>query len=375
MPVTTLWAEDEQASKGDPDAVGHSADGNYWDLSPGPKVELPRIMITKSDEGSFGFDFFGSTKAAVESHEYVLIDKEGNALSEEEAHHAIETKHHLHFPIKPAHGNIWLDLSITRQLLFVFISAFILLIMALRFASKYRKGIGVDTAPKGKFQNAMEALVVYIRDNIANAALGDKADKYLPYLLTVFLFILLGNLIGLLPFGVTATSNISVTAALAVITFIMTSVGGTRDYWKHIFNPPGISLGVKIILVPIEFVSIFIKPLALAFRLFGNMVSGHLVILSILGMTFVFGATLGHGWGLGTSWFWFLLTVGIYLLKILVSFIQAYVFTMLSAIFIGMAVVEHDHHDDHAKEISSDHNSIVAAEELHLETSPVTVAA
>jgi len=309
----------------------------------------------------------------LKSGEYVLVDKYGTKFTQDEQKHAIEEKHHLHYPVVPARGHTVVDFSITRQLLFVFFTALVLLLLGLRTASKYKKGIGVDSAPKGKFQNAMESLVMYIRDNVAVPSLGDKADKYLPYLISVFLFIVLGNLLGLIPFGVTATSNISVTAALAVITFLLSVFGASKDYWRHIFNPPGMNIGVKVILVPIEFIGMFIKPFALAFRLFGNMVSGHLVIISIIGMTFIFGAKLGHGWGWGTSPLWYLLTVGIYLLKIMVSVIQAYVFTMLSALFIGMAVEEHDHHDDHAH---ADHGHLEGhTEPAHADLTPALATA
>ena len=193
----------------------------------------------------------------------------------------------------------------------------------------------------------MEVIIAFIRDDIAKASIGEKYRRYVPYLLTVFFFILLGNLLGLVPWGVTATSNIMVTGALAVITFLITQFSGTKDYWKHIFWPPGVSVPIKLILIPVEFLGIFTKPIALAFRLFGNMISGHLAIVSILGLIFITTAKINAWVGAFVFVpFSMALTIFIFLLKILVSFIQAYIFTMLSAVFIGLAAEEH-HHDEH----------------------------
>ncbi|MFV1979925.1 MAG: F0F1 ATP synthase subunit A, partial [Rhodothermia bacterium] len=164
------------------------------------------------------------------------------------------------------------------------------------------------------------------------------------------IFILLGNLIGLVPWGVTATSGISVTSALAVITFLITNFAGTRAYWKHIFNPPGMPVLVKPIIIPVEILGLFTKPVTLAVRLFANMLSGHLVIESLLGLIFIFTVKVGVGAGIGSIFVTIPMTIFIYLLKILVSIIQAYIFTMLSALYIGLAVEEHSHEDHHEDE-------------------------
>jgi F-type H+-transporting ATPase subunit a len=189
----------------------------------------------------------------------------------------------------------------------------------------------------------MEALIIFIRDEVAKPTIGDKYRKYLPYLLSVFLFILLGNLIGLLPWGVTATSGIAVTGALALITFSITQLAGSRDYWMHIFNPPGVPGFVKPIIIPVEILGLFTKPITLAVRLFANMLSGHLVIVSLLGLIFIFTAKIGTVAGWGSILVAVPMTIFIYMLKILVSIIQAYIFTMLSALYFGLAVEEHGH--------------------------------
>lgn len=345
MAVHPARVEAATERPGDPDAIGHSADGNYLDLSPIGKFELPRIFIARGPEG-VRFDVFGSTRAALDSGLYTLGDAAGNVMVEASLAEALSTGKHYYFPVRPVEGSILLDLSLTRQLVFVFIAAILLLVLGLGLAARYKREGAAARAPRGSFQNLMEVIIIFIRDEIAKPTIGDRHRKYLPYLLTVFLFILIGNLLGLVPWGVTATSNIMVTATLAIITFVITQLSGTKDYWKHIFWPPGVPTFVKPILIPVEILGMFTKPFALAFRLFGNMVSGHLVILSILGLIFIFTAQFGSAVGIGTALFVSVpLTVFIFVLKLAVSLIQAYVFTMLSALFIGLAIEEHEHHD------------------------------
>lgn len=342
MPLAVSAAESEG---GDPDAIGHSADGNYLDLSPWGKFELPRLLLVNVEEGGVRFDVFSSTKKALESGRYTLGDAAGNVLVEADLAEALSTDYHYYFPLVPVNGSVIIDLSITRQLLFVFIAAVLLLILGLALASRYKRH-GRESAPRGVFQNMMEVIIIFIRDEVAKPTIGERYRRYLPYLLSVFLFILIGNLMGLLPWGVTATSNIMVTATLAMFTFVITQFSGTKEYWQHIFWPPGIPVFVKPILIPVEILGLFTKPFALAFRLFGNMVSGHLVILSILGLAFIFAAQFGSGVGWAMAAFVSVpLTIFIYILKIAVSLIQAYVFTMLSALFIGLAIEEHEHHE------------------------------
>jgi F-type H+-transporting ATPase subunit a len=357
----------DKAADGDPNAVGHSADGYYLDSGLGPVLELPRLFLVQRADGSIGFDSFWSTKSAVNDPDYTLsgVPIKGTNIAEavnmtsDEVEEAVSGKAHIYFPVVYAQegGRILIDFSITRQLLFVFLSALLVLLLGLSLASKYKRGIGRTTAPRGTWHNMIETIVVFIRDDVAKPSIGVKYRKYLPYLLSVFFFILIGNLLGLVPLGVTATSHIMVTGALALVTFVVTQLAGTRDYWAHIFNPPGVPGFVKPILVPIEFVGLFTKPLALAFRLFGNMVSGHLVIVSILGLIFIFAARINPVVGGATVFLAVPITVFVYLLKIVVSFVQAYIFTTLSAVFIGMAAEEH-HHDEHETPHEAQHARI-----------------
>ncbi|NNE34543.1 MAG: F0F1 ATP synthase subunit A [Rhodothermales bacterium] len=250
--------------------------------------------------------------------------------------------------IAAAHGDkILIDLSITRHLLIAWIVMFLLYFVFVGAARKYKAGVGRETAPQGRTQNMLEVLVLFVRDEIARPNIGEKAGKFVPYLLTVFFFILACNLIGLLPFSTTATSNITVTAILAGITFLITQVSGTKDYWKHLAGPPGVPLFVRPLLIPVEILGLFTKPFALAIRLFANMTAGHIVILSLIGLIFTFTNAYGRPVGWGTSIVWVGFTLFILCLELLVAFLQAYIFTMLSALFIGMAVEEHDHEHEH----------------------------
>ncbi len=331
------------AEGGNPDAVSHAADAYYLDFLPVGKLELPRILLVQRRDGGLGLDVFSSTHSALESGRYGLLSRDGAPLTPEEVDEVIAEHKHVYFPLVPLSGSVVVDFSISRNLVFVFIAAILLLLVAFRLAARYRRGIGVETAPRGLWHNFMEVLIVFVRDEICRPTLGAKTGKYFPYLLTAFLFIMIANLMGLVPWGVTATSGIAVTAALASFTFVITQIAGTKDYWRHIFNPPGVPGFTKVILVPIELVGMFTKPLALAFRLFGNMVSGHLVIVSLLGLIFIFTSQFGTGMGVASIFISVPLTLFIYVLKLAVALIQAYVFTILSAVFIGLALEEHEH--------------------------------
>jgi F-type H+-transporting ATPase subunit a len=195
--------------------------------------------------------------------------------------------------------------------------------------------------------NALEALILYVRDEVARPNIGAKADKYVPFLLSLWFLILGANLIGLIPLSVTSTANINVTAVLALFTFFVVQVNGTKDYWQHILWPPGIPTWVKFMLVPVEILGLFIKPFVLAVRLFANMTAGHLVILSFIGLIFTFKGLFGAVGGFGVAPVSVAFALFIYLIEILVAFLQAYIFVMLSALYIGAAVEEHEHHGNH----------------------------
>ena len=187
----------------------------------------------------------------------------------------------------------------------------------------------------GKF---LEPLVLFVRDEIAIPNIGEKYyQKYMSYLLTVFVFIWFINLTGLTPLGINVTGNIAVTFALALMTFIITQVSAKSTYWKHIFWMPGVPVPMKIILAPIELLGVFIKPFALMIRLYANISAGHIVLMSLVGLLFIFNNWFARGAFLG-------LTLFLSIIELLVAFLQAYIFTMLTALYFGFAVEEHDDH-------------------------------
>lgn len=223
-----------------------------------------------------------------------------------------------------------LDISITKHVVFMWI-AFILLVVIFNLVAKsYKKSF----LPKG-LANLMEVLVVFVRDEIAKPTIGKGYEKFLPYLLTVFFFILVCNFLGLLPYGATATSNISVTATLAIISFFVIQAGGVIKngpigYFKGLI-PGGVPAWLLPIMFVVEILGLFTKPFALAIRLFANMTAGHIVILALLGLIFILNTIVVAPVSVAFALF-------IYLLEILVALLQAYIFTMLSSLFIGMAV-------------------------------------
>jgi len=337
----------EEAEQLDP--VHHNSDAVYLDFEPFGKLELPRIFLVRRADGSTGVDFFRSTTAAVGEGAYVASMEEGEHGTVLDAH------------LEPAAGEVLIDFSITKHLVFAWLGALIVLLLFISLARMYQRGIGRETAPRGIFQNMMESLVLFVRDEIARPILHEKSDKYLPYLLTAFFFILTCNLLGLIPYGATATSNLMVTVVLASFTFIITQLGGTKDYWRHIFWPPDAPVFVRFILMPVEILGLFTKPFALAIRLFANMTAGHLVILSLIGLIFAFNDLFGAAAGYGVIPVSVAFALFINLLELLIAGIQAYVFTMLSALFIGMAVEEHGHTSHTSGPGDAAHDSAVDA--------------
>jgi len=246
------------------------------------------------------------------------------------------------------------DLSLGRNVVQVLISVILLIWIMNSVAGKYAKGQGVTTAPSG-FQNAVEPVITFVRDEVGKSNLGNRYQKYMPFLLTVFFFILINNLIGLIPGTANVTGNIAFTAMLGIISFIVILFSTNKHYWGHIANPP-VPLGVKPIMVPVEIMGIFTKPFALIIRLFANMISGHIIILSFICLIFIFGA-MNTALGWGTSPFFVALAVFIYLIEILVAFIQAFIFANLTAVFIGQAF-EGSHDDDHG-DGHGEHDAVV----------------
>ncbi len=340
------------------DIMSHTVDGYYLDFEPVGKLELPRIFLMEDASGATTLSVYGSTKEAVRSGNFALVKEgeEGSVTlsSESELETAIESKEYLYASLQPVSGSIILDFSITRHLLFGILAMILTAIVGISLANKYKRGVGRTEAPKGVFQNAFEALIVYLRDEVAKPTLGDKHEKFLPYLLTAFFFILFANLLGLVPYSAAATSNLAVTGMLALFTFVIGQVYASKEHWKHVFlGPPEVPVLVRIILVPVEILGLLTRHAALAIRLFANMAAGALVIFSLLGLIFIVNVAFGPGAAYGAIVPSILLTVFISAVKLLVAFIQAYVFTVLSALFIGMSVEEHHHEEGPTPEMDA----------------------
>lgn len=330
----------------------HITDAHDWHLwgEGHDAVSIPLPVIVYS---SRGLDVFMSS-AFHHGHEvhngYAL--KEGKIIAVNETSGAVESA----TEDVAVTESLW-DFSITKNVVSLFVSIILLFFMFMSVAKAYnaRKG----QAPKG-LQSLIEPLVIFVRDDIAKASIGEKKYmKFLPYLLTAFFFIWLNNLLGLVPVfpgGANLTGSISITMTLAVFTFILVLINGNKHYWHHIFAMPGVPGWVLFLLTPIEILGVFLRPFVLMIRLFANITAGHIIALSFFSLIFIFGQ-MSTGAGFGVAVFSILFTVFMTCLELLVAFLQAYVFTLLSAIYIG-AAVEEAHHDTH------DHDAKV--EEAHI---------
>jgi F-type H+-transporting ATPase subunit a len=248
-------------------------------------------------------------------------------------------------------GSVVYDFSLTKNVVQMILALTLLVLLMTGIAKKYKKGIGVTSAPKG-WQNAIEPVITFVRDDVAKPNLGKKWSNYMPYLLTIFFFILINNLFGLIPGSANVTGNTAFTAVLGIISLVVILFSTNSHFWGHIFWPPGVPIPVKLILIPIELLGVLvIKPAALIIRLFANMVAGHIIILSFISLIFIFGA-MKTAAGIGFSPISIAFTVFIYFIEILVAFIQAFIFTNLTAVFIGQAFEGgHDDVDGHADAI------------------------
>ena len=226
-----------------------------------------------------------------------------------------------------------LDFSITKGVLSMMFISILMILLFRSLANSYRISGGVATGI-GRF---FEPIVIYIKDEIAIPNIGKKYYKnYMSYLLTIFFFIWFLNLLGLTPLGINVTGNIAVTFSLALLTFLITNITAKKDYWKHIFWMPGVPVVMKIILAPIELLGVFIKPFSLMIRLYANISAGHIVLMSLIALMFIFKNWIGSSLSL-------LLAFSISIIEILVALLQAYIFTVLSALYFGFAVEEHEH--------------------------------
>ena len=239
------------------------------------------------------------------------------------------------------------DLSITRNVVQMLIALTILVLLMTSVARRYRSGQGITSAPKG-WQNAIEPVITFVRDEVAKPNIGHKYKRYMPLLLTIFFFILINNIFGLLPGSANVTGNIAFTVVLGMVAFIVITLSGGKHYWGHIFWPP-VPHGIKLIMIPVEILSIFTKPFALIIRLFANMLAGHIIIICLISLIFIF-SSMSTGIGMGFSPISIAFAVFIYVIEILVAFIQAFIFTNLTAVFIGQAAEEGHHAEAHEAE-------------------------
>jgi F-type H+-transporting ATPase subunit a len=314
----------------------HIKDAHDWHiLSIGHKhitIPLPVILYSKTK----GLNIFMSSKfkhgtAAYKGFRLETTGKDKNKIFEED-------------------GSRPFDISITKNIASMFFGVFIILWIFLSMGRAYRKN--PVSAPSG-LQSWFEPIVIFVRDDIIKPSVGPKYERYTPYLLTLFFFIWINNMLGLIPIppaGANLTGNIAVTLVLAVFTFIITTFSGTKDYWKHIFNTPGVPWWLKLpipIMPLVEALGIFTKPIVLMIRLFANITAGHIIVMAFIMLIYIF-AEMSTGLAYGISVISVLFNVFMFFLELLVAFIQAFIFTFLSSIYFGLALAEH--HEEHQKE-------------------------
>ena len=316
--------------------LGHVKDSHEWHITGEGEnaviIHLPVIVYT-----STGWHVFSSSQFAEEEEGKELREGPYNLALAEEGEFAgkivEKTSDGSYVPVA-------FDISITKTVANMLIDALVLILCILIASRWYHRHKATDPAPSG-FTGLVEMLFVYVQDEIIKPGIGKGYEKYCPYLMSAFFFIFVCNLMGLIPFGGNVTGNIAITFFLALCTFIVTQISGNKHYWKDIFWPdvPG---PVKILMIPIEVVGIFTKPFALMIRLFANMLAGHAIALALTCIIFIVGATMSKGWLYGLGTFSIILSICMMCLELLVCFLQAMVFTMLSATFIGLARAEHD---------------------------------
>lgn len=334
-PVAAISADEKIKTDNKNFIDHHLLDGHSFDIMVAKNADgtekhigfpLPVIFYDKAN----GFHAFMSSEfhhgeKVVESkggfytlsHEKIYKTDSAGTLTLDDHHHATNEK--------------VLDLSITKSVLMILVTGLLMLLIFGSMARNYKKSL----VPTG-IGKIFEPLVLFVRDEIAKPNIGNNYKKYMGYLLTVFFFILFLNVFGLMPFGVNVTGNIAITFALAILTFFITQFTANKNYWQHIFWMPGLPWPMKIVMMPIEIIGVFIKPFALLIRLFANMSAGHIVVMSLIALIYYFQNVVA---GIAFPF----LTFVIYLLEVLVAFLQAYIFTMLSAVYFGMANEEHGH--------------------------------
>lgn len=310
----------------------HIKDDHSWHLWGHTSIALPVILYTPA-----GFEVFSSKKLVDEHHEPVVYKGNFNYKLVVGKTKIVNGAGEVDVA---ASKKLW-DFSITKNVASLFISVIILLLVILTAARAYKK-TGITSAPKG-LQSFMEPIVLFVRDEIALPNIGAKRyTKYMPFLLTIFFLILTNNFLGLIPLfpgGANVSGNIAFTMTLAVCVFIVVNLSSNKNYWEHIFWMPGMHWSMKLFLAPIELIGVFNKPISLMIRLFANITAGHILVLSLVCLIFIFKTVYAAAIAVP-------FVIFIFLIELLVAFLQAYIFTMLTAMYIGMASEEahHDHH-------------------------------
>ena len=332
-------AEQEESSKIDMTSLilDHISDSYEWHFcgegENAVAIPLPVFVYSKVRGEWFFFSF-----KHIEEAEHHHTTYEGFKLAEEG-----EANEGKIVELNPATGE-WerpLDLSLTKNAVGLFLNSIILICIVMYCANWYKKKKPEDTAPKG-FVGLIEMMVTMVYNDIIKANIPQHVQRYSGYLLCAFFFIFLTNLIGLIPGSANLTGNIAITCVLACCTFLFTNIGGNKEYWKEIFWADGMPTWLKPIMAVIEFFGLFTKPVALMIRLFANIMAGHAALLALIGVIFItaqIGAAIN---GIMTPLAVFF-AIFLDCLELLVAFIQAYVFTMLSAVFIGLSVPKHHH--------------------------------
>ncbi len=310
----------------------HIKDDHSWHLWGHTSISLPVILYTQQ-----GFDVFSSEKLVDEHHEPVVYKGKYDYKLVEGKTKIVNAAGEVDVA---ASKKLW-DFSITKNVASLFISVIVLLLVILSAAGAYKK-TGITSAPKG-LQSFMEPIILFVRDEIALPNIGAKRyAKYMPFLLTIFFLILTNNFLGLIPIfpgGANVSGNIAFTMTLAVCVFIVVNLSSNKNYWEHIFWMPGMHWSMKLFLAPIELIGVFNKPISLMIRLFANITAGHILVLSLVCLIFIFKTVYAAAIAVP-------FVIFIFLIELLVAFLQAYIFTMLTAMYIGMASEEahHDHH-------------------------------
>ena len=340
--------------------IHHVADAHEIHLWGDVHIPLPIIVYTEAHGldvfMSSAFEGHGDVRTAVRpsgvtyelSHGHIAVAT-GHGHDEAHSHddhdHADHEGGHDHAGHDHAeHGPHVYDLSITKSIAGMLLMLGLMLVLFGRMAASYKGGTG--QAPTG-MTNALEPLVLFLRDEIAVPNIGkEKANKFLPFLLTVFFFIFFANLLGLVPFigGFNVTGTLGITMVLAAMVFAITTFSGNKHYWGHLLWPPGVPMFVMPIIIPIEIVGMFLKPIVLMIRLTANISAGHIIILSFVSLILIFGKggeAIAAGYGIGIFSTAFMIFM--YCLELLVAFLQAFVFTLLAAIYFGEATHEAHH--------------------------------